>query len=60
MFIGITSADSADTDTINIKPNSAPSGMYAITYGSKKMYSEIIKSGISNPTNIAAAKAMYL
>ena len=58
--MGKTRAASAHKITINKKPNSVPDGMCPTTYGSKKIYSEIISKGKSNPTKIPAASAMYL
>ncbi len=60
MFIGNTSAASAQRITISAKPNSVPEGMCPTTYGSKKMYSEISKRGKSNPVKIAPARTIYL
>ncbi len=59
MFIGITNPDNTDNITIKENPNSVPGGICPTTYGSKKIYSEIIESGISIPTKIAAASTMY-
>ena len=58
--MGKTSAASAQRITISENPNSVPDGMCPTTYGSKKIYSEIINKGKSNPTKIAPASTMYL
>ncbi len=58
-FMATTSPDNAETITINEKANSFPCGMCPITYGSRKIYSEIIERGIKSPTNIATAKITY-
>lgn len=48
MFRGNTRADKADIVTIRTNPNSVPDGIWLTTYGSKKIYSDII----SRPTNM--------
>ena len=50
----------AESITIKENPNSVPLGRWEIRYGSRKIYSDIIKRGINIPTKIAAAKMMYL
>ncbi len=55
-----TNPDNAETVMIKANPNSLPFGICPTTYGSRKIYSEIIERRIKSTENITPPKTIYL